>query len=215
MAYWRQGLILILCPWLVLPLSYLLPLLVSFKLMTLVAALALAMAAGYWRQTRLRQPKKGRLKSFVEKQLEPKKSNIGKFLWNRRRRVTAMTVVFAGWLVLALWLGTIQFILAMVIALLLYGGWLYAVWYNRIFIVTSVRMLRHSGVLNKTVVQMPLKRMTDMGYFQSLFGRLFGYGKFLAESAGQGSLERIIYIPNSNKFYDLLGRRSLGKEDEV
>jgi hypothetical protein len=49
---------------------------------------------------------------------------------------------------------------------------------------------------------MPLLRVTDMKYVQSLTGRMFGYGHFELESAGQDqALRNIRNLPNPNELY--------------
>ena len=49
---------------------------------------------------------------------------------------------------------------------------------------------------------MPLNKVTDMSFQRTFFGRLFGYGEFIIESAGQDqALRNIPYIPYPEQRY--------------
>jgi hypothetical protein len=59
-----------------------------------------------------------------------------------------------------------------------------------------------SGIFTRNVAMMPLGRVTDMKYVQSLTGRMLGYGHFELESAGQDqALRNIRNLPNPNELY--------------
>jgi membrane protein YdbS with pleckstrin-like domain len=74
-------------------------------------------------------------------------------------------------------------------------------WYDR-FILTNKRVMVVSGIFTRNVAMMPLQRVTDMKYVQSLTGRMFGYGHFELESAGQDqALRNIRNLPNPNELY--------------
>jgi uncharacterized membrane protein YdbT with pleckstrin-like domain len=96
-----------------------------------------------------------------------------------------MMIVWVGWLILFLW--------ALVKA---------ATWSVEYFVVTSRRMILTSGLLTRKVAMMPLNKVTDMSFQRSLGGRLFGYGEFILESAGQDqALRNIPYIPYPEQLY--------------
>jgi uncharacterized membrane protein YdbT with pleckstrin-like domain len=96
-----------------------------------------------------------------------------------------MTIVWVGWLILFLW--------ALVKA---------ATWSVEYFVVTSRRMILTSGLLTRKVAMMPLNKVTDMSFQRSLGGRLFGYGEFILESAGQDqALRNIPFIPYPEQLY--------------
>ena len=49
---------------------------------------------------------------------------------------------------------------------------------------------------------MPLSKVTDMSFRRSFAGRIFGYGEFIVESAGQDqALSRIDHIPYPEQLY--------------
>jgi hypothetical protein len=96
-------------------------------------------------------------------------------------------------------------VLGLVIALgaLGYLGLAVAEWWIRHFLVTKRRVLLTSGVVVRKVAVMPLRRITDLTYQETLVGQLLGYGGFRFESAGQDqALSQITYLPDAKKIYD-------------
>ena len=75
-------------------------------------------------------------------------------------------------------------------------------WWMRHFIVTNRRVLLTSGIVVRTVALLPLRRITDLTYKETLFGQLLGYGTFRFESAGQQqALSQITYLPRADRLY--------------
>ncbi len=75
-------------------------------------------------------------------------------------------------------------------------------WSVDYFVVTSQRMILTSGVLTRKVAMMPLVKVTDMSFQRSFWGRLFGYGEFILESAGQDqALRTVDHIPYPEQLY--------------
>ncbi len=69
-------------------------------------------------------------------------------------------------------------------------------WSVDYFVVTSERLLLTRGLLTRQVNMMPLSKVTDMSFKRSFAGRLFGYGEFIVESAGQDqALRNVEFIP--------------------
>jgi membrane protein YdbS with pleckstrin-like domain len=80
-------------------------------------------------------------------------------------------------------------------------------WWMRHFIVTNRRVLLTSGIIVRTVALLPLRRITDLTWKETLLGQLLGYGTFRFESAGQQqALSEITFLPRA----DLLYRRVSG-----
>lgn len=52
----------------------------------------------------------------------------------------------------------------------------YLIWWNRQFIITSLRVIQISGVINKNLTDSSLEKVNDVKLSQSFFGRLFGFG---------------------------------------
>jgi len=75
-------------------------------------------------------------------------------------------------------------------------------WAVDYFIVTPNRMMQTSGLFTRRVDMMPLGKVTDMSFRRSLGGRIWGYGEFVVESAGQDqALQNVTYLPNPEKLY--------------
>jgi len=114
--------------------------------------------------------------------------------------------------------------LAVVLAALVYYGLRVAEWWMRHFIVSTRRVLLTSGVIVRTVTLLPLRRITDLTWQETLFGQVLGYGTFRFESAGQDqALRHLTYLPDAGNLYrevsallfgkDLAGPASLGDDD--
>ena len=75
-------------------------------------------------------------------------------------------------------------------------------WSENYFVVTSQRLLLSEGFLTRTVKMMPLAKVTDMSFQRSAMGRLFGYGEFIVESAGQNqALRNVDHLPYPEQLY--------------
>jgi membrane protein YdbS with pleckstrin-like domain len=108
--------------------------------------------------------------------------------------LTATVLRGQGALSLIVWLAWIALLLRMI--------WKAANWTVDFFVVTSKRMLLTSGLLTRKVAMMPLPRVTDMSFRRSFAGRLFGFGEFIVESAGQDQAFRIVdHIPYPEQLY--------------
>src|SRR3954447_14461178 len=115
--------------------------------------------------------------------------------------ITLPTLVVVGWLILIgvldtqlpeqnlelrniaiwIWLG-----------ILLWAGWKFLFWWKDDFIATNKRLLKTYGVFTRKVAMMPMGKVTDMTYTRTAPGRLFGWGKFIVESAGQDQALSVI-----------------------
>jgi uncharacterized membrane protein YdbT with pleckstrin-like domain len=80
--------------------------------------------------------------------------------------------------------------------------WRVANWSVDYFVVTSARMLYTTGILTRKVAMMPLTKVTDMSFQRSATGRMFGFGSFIVESAGQDQALRVVtYVPYPEQLY--------------
>jgi membrane protein YdbS with pleckstrin-like domain len=110
-------------------------------------------------------------------------------------------------LVYAVWIGW----------LILFGRmvWKAINWAVDFFVVTSHRILLTSGVLTRKVAMMPLTKVTDMSFQRSFAGRLFGFGEFIVESAGQDqALRNIDHIPYPEQLYLEVCGMLFGTDDQ-
>jgi membrane protein YdbS with pleckstrin-like domain len=87
-------------------------------------------------------------------------------------------------------------------------GWMLfqvAQWRHDRFIATDKRLLLNYGLFTQKVAMMPLIKVTDMSYQRSVPGRVFGYGRFILESAGQDqALRRVDWVPHPDVTYRII-----------
>ncbi|MCW2637567.1 MAG: hypothetical protein JWQ99_3934 [Blastococcus sp.] len=92
--------------------------------------------------------------------------------------------------------------LLVILGALVYYGLRVGEWWMRHFIVSTRRVLLTSGVIVRTVTLLPLRRITDLTWKETLFGQLLGYGTFRFESAGQQqALSEITFLPSADVLY--------------
>jgi membrane protein YdbS with pleckstrin-like domain len=88
-----------------------------------------------------------------------------------------------------------------------------AEWWMRHFIITRRRVLLTSGVVVRTVALMPLRRITDMTWKETLVGQVLGYGTFKFESAGQDqALSQVTFLPHADELYREVSRLLFGRD---
>jgi hypothetical protein len=102
--------------------------------------------------------------------------------------------------------GGIRDVMSIVVPVLLIGGLLYILWEalrwrNEEYIVTSRRVLRMEGVINKRVIDSSLEKINDAVLTQSIFGRMFGFGdlEILTASETGISILRMLRQPDDFK----------------
>jgi uncharacterized membrane protein YdbT with pleckstrin-like domain len=66
----------------------------------------------------------------------------------------------------------------------------YAEWVTTDFVLTTDRLIFRKGVLSRQGKEIPLERLNDVSYHQSLFQRLLGAGDLLVESGGERGQEQ-------------------------
>ncbi len=75
-------------------------------------------------------------------------------------------------------------------------------WRMRVFVITDQRVLLITGLITRHVSMLPLRKVTDMSYRRSLFGRTLGYGEFVMESAGEAvDLRHVRFLPSPDTLY--------------
>jgi membrane protein YdbS with pleckstrin-like domain len=87
-------------------------------------------------------------------------------------------------------------------------GWVVfqvAQWRHDRFIATDKRLLLDYGLFTRKVAMMPLMKVTDMSYRRTIPGRIFGYGQFILESAGQDqALRQVDWVPHPDATYRII-----------
>jgi uncharacterized membrane protein YdbT with pleckstrin-like domain len=74
------------------------------------------------------------------------------------------------------------------------------VWQNEQFVLTNRRVLRLTGVLNKTVMDSSLEKINDAVLTESVFGRIFGFGDLEIQTASESGIDRLRMLRDAPGF---------------
>jgi uncharacterized membrane protein YdbT with pleckstrin-like domain len=89
-------------------------------------------------------------------------------------------------------------------------------WATSVFVVTNERLIHREGLIAKRSVEIPLERINDVRFNQSVFERMIGAGDILIESAGERGQQRFTNVRNpeeiQKKIYEQAEARNLHME---
>jgi uncharacterized membrane protein YdbT with pleckstrin-like domain len=103
--------------------------------------------------------------------------------------------------------------LIVVVGSLGYYGLRVGEWWMRHFIVSRRRVLLTSGVIARTVTLLPLRRITDLTWQETLLGQVLGYGTFRFESAGKDqALRHLTFMPDAQGLYRRVSELLFGSD---
>src|SRR5205085_4144309 len=119
--------------------------------------------------------------------------------WVALARPAGQTLAIAAglaivWLVIPLSWGSRAYVLSTLVALVLFAlGPLRPIvrWATSHFVLTSTRIIRRSGWIAKESIEIPLEKISDVRFRQSVFERLVKAGDLTIESAGRTGQERL------------------------
>jgi membrane protein YdbS with pleckstrin-like domain len=97
-----------------------------------------------------------------------------------------------------------------VAALVLSAAWLaatYVRWATTRLVVTDTRLIERRGVLSRKGREIPISALTDIGYRQTIFGRIIGMGDVVLESAGKDSQEIFPDLPHAAAIHNEIYRQ--------
>nr|BFE73970.1 hypothetical protein GCM10020092_072710 [Actinoplanes digitatis] len=98
---------------------------------------------------------------------------------------------YAGFLTAAICVATL------VVIAYRFAGW----WFDR-FVITNKRVMMTRGVLWRRVRMVPLMRVVDIQYNQSVLGRLLSYGSFTSgDRTTRRTISQLRDLPNPNELY--------------
>lgn len=105
----------------------------------------------------------------------------------------------AGAVVAALWI--------LWLIVLAWALWRYIDWHRTYFVATENRLLLKTGVVRTKLAMLPLGKVTELLYDQSVTGRGLKFATFTFETAGPDqTMRNITYIPYSDSLYlELMG----------
>jgi membrane protein YdbS with pleckstrin-like domain len=122
--------------------------------------------------------------------------------------VPAATALFAFGAFAASWLAPEPAWRMVGCAVLLVGGawalWRYLEWKVDLWAVTSQRVIDESGVLTVRTIDSPLETIHNVSSEQTLFGRMFGFGKVEVQSAAERGAIRIEGIARPEEVRDAI-----------
>lgn len=81
-------------------------------------------------------------------------------------------------------------------------AWRWFEWTTTLIFFTGYRIIYVHGIITRQVAMLPISKVTDMRYDRTPDGMVFGYGKFIIESAGQDQALRVInFVPQPDETY--------------
>lgn len=94
-----------------------------------------------------------------------------------------------------------------VVAIVASVAWL-AIWYirwtNTYFVITSDRVIFKHGVVSRSGIEIPLERVNNVLFNQSMFERIVGLGDLLIESGGEVGQQRFTDIKDPERVQNLI-----------
>ena len=101
-----------------------------------------------------------------------------------------------------------KFLAVLVIALIVLSAlWLvvrYLKWVTTHFVITSHRLIFQKGIVGKSGIQIPLERVNNVNFHQSVFERVLGAGDLLIESGGEDGQSRYTDIRHPDQVQRLI-----------
>jgi len=80
----------------------------------------------------------------------------------------------------------------------------YLKWRTTYFVITSDRLIFRYGVIGKAGIEIPLERVNNVNFKQSIFERVIGAGDLLIESGGEDGQQRFTDISQPDKVQNLI-----------
>lgn len=77
-------------------------------------------------------------------------------------------------------------------------------WATTRYVLTTERLITRKGLIAKSGIEIPLERITNVNFSQTVFERMLGAGDLLVESAGTTGQSEFKDIPHPDDFQSLL-----------
>lgn len=100
--------------------------------------------------------------------------------------------------------GTNDLYLAVPVLAILYFAFRYYSWKNDLWAVTNYRVIDESGVFSINSKESPIDKINNVSYYQSIFGRIFGYGDVQIQTAAELGETSYTSISNPKKLKETL-----------
>jgi membrane protein YdbS with pleckstrin-like domain len=95
-------------------------------------------------------------------------------------------------------------VLALVVASAIWLVVRYLKWVTTHFVITSHRLMFQTGIIGKSGIQIPLERVNNVNFNQSVFERILGAGDLLIESGGEDGQSRYTDIRHPDRVQRLI-----------
>jgi len=123
--------------------------------------------------------------------------------------LSLLGAIILGSLVLGMTDGDTQKALGtvMLIVLVFAAIWLvirYLKWLTTNFVITSNRLIFRQGLIAKSGIEIPLERVNNVNFHQSVFERMLGAGDLLIESGGEDGQQRFTDIRRPAQVQNLI-----------
>ena len=117
--------------------------------------------------------------------------------------------IILGIFVLAKTHGDVGKVLRVITLILLVGTaiWLvirYMKWLTTNFVITSNRLIFRQGIVGKSGIEIPLERVNNVNFHQTVFERILGAGDLLIESGGEDGQQRFTDIRHPAQVQNLI-----------
>ena len=113
-----------------------------------------------------------------------------------------------------LWLDAV-FLVRAAVALVVFGWFvvrpLVNWWFTR-YVLTSERLITRRGLIAQSGIEIPLERITNVNFSQTVIERLLGAGDLLVESAGETGQSDFTNIPRPDRFQAVLYKDPRGQK---
>lgn len=93
---------------------------------------------------------------------------------------------------------------ALIVVSALWLLWRYLSWITTNFVITSHRLIFRHGVIGKSGVEIPLERVNNVNFNQTVFERLLGAGDLLIESGGEDGQQRFTDVRHPDRVQNLV-----------
>jgi len=80
----------------------------------------------------------------------------------------------------------------------------FTAWWFTSYVLTNERLIRRSGILSRSGLEIPLENINDVRFSQTVLERVLRSGDVLVESAGEQGQSRFSDIPEPEDFHSLI-----------
>ena len=88
-------------------------------------------------------------------------------------------------------------------------------WYFTLFVLTSDRLITRHGIIAKHSKEIPLERINDVAFSQTVIERVFGAGDLMIESAGERGQTRIDNVRKPEQVQLMIYKETEGNNERM